>query len=142
MAPFTVLIGRSFRSFENDRAAIHADLIFGPRQFGGAGGKNQVLRVECIRDIDRRKLLGVELVQIQIDHDGALFPAKRIGNGCTLDCAERSSDEVVTQIEDFLLAKRFAGEAELEDRNTGGVVLQDIRGEHARAASGAGPFAW
>ena len=61
----------------------------------------------------------------------ALFAAERIGNRRALHGAERRADEVIADIEDFLLVQRLAGETELQDGDAGGVVLQDVGREHA-----------
>ena len=98
----------------------------------GARRQNQVLQIQRVRDIDRRKLLGVQLVEIQIHHDLPVLAAERIGNGRALHGAERRADEVVRQIEDFLLLQRLAAQPELQDRNAGRVVLQNLRREHPR----------
>ncbi len=46
--------------------------------------------------------------------------------------AKRGADKVVGDIEDLLLAQGFAGEAELEDGDAGGIEFEDVGGEHAR----------
>ena len=51
------------------------------------------------------------LCRVLSGKDGALFAAEWIRNGCTLDGAERRSDEIVGEIENFLLAQRLAGKA-------------------------------
>ena len=55
----TVLIGQLLSRSTVQEAAIHANLIFGFRNFGGARGQNQILQVEGVRYINGRKLFGV-----------------------------------------------------------------------------------
>ena len=128
------LDGQVVQFVEHQRAAVDPDLIFGLRQLGGARGQNQVLQVQGIRDVDRRKLFGVELVQIQVHHHRPRLSAKRIRNGRALHGAERRADEVVAQIEDFLLAQSLAGKAQLQDGNARRVVFQNVGRETCPAA--------
>ena len=65
---------------KRQRTAIDLDLILGAGQFRGARRKNQVLQIQGVRNIDRRELFGVQLVQIQIHHDSTRLAAERIGN--------------------------------------------------------------
>src|SRR5665213_2806046 len=111
---------------EQDRAAVYPDLILGLGELGGSGGQNQVLQVQGVGDVDGRELPRVEFVGIEVDHNATLFAAERIRYRSTLDGAERSTDEVIGNIEDFLLAEGLAGKAELQDGNAGGIVLQNV----------------
>src|SRR5579883_2587242 len=113
------------------RAAADLNLVFGAAELGGAGGENQVLQVEGVGDIDGGEPLGIELIEVEIHHDGPLLSAERVGDGGALHGAERRADEVVADVEDLLLAEGLAGESELEDRHARSVVLQDVRREHA-----------
>ncbi len=78
------LDGQIIQIVQDDGTAVDANLIFGAGEFRGAGGKNQVLQVQGVRDIERRKLLGIELIEVEVHHDGALFSAERIGNRSAL----------------------------------------------------------
>ena len=111
--------------------AVDPDLIFGFAEFGGAGRQDEILQSKGVRDVDGRKLFRVKLIEVEIHHDGALLAAERIGNRRALHGAERGADEVVADIEDFLLAQGLAGKAELQDGNAGGIVFQNVGREHA-----------
>src|SRR5207302_1610238 len=116
---------------EEDRAAVETNEVLGRGQLGGAGRENQILQVQRVGHIDGRELLGVELVLVEVDHDGTALSAERIRYGGSLHGAERCADEVVGQIEDLLLAQGLTGEAELQDGDAGGIVLEYVGGEHA-----------
>ncbi len=132
--------GQIVEIVEEQRAAVDLDLIFGPGELRGAGGQDEVLLVQGVGDVDGRKLFGVELVEIEIDHHVARFAAERVGDVGALHGAEGRADEVVAEIEDILLAEGLAGKAELQDGDAGGVELQDGPGKHAggHLAHGAG----
>ena len=95
---------------------------------GSSGGQDQVLQVDGVRDVDGRELLGVEFIEVKIDHHGSCLAAERVRDGGALNGSEGRSDKVVAEIEDFLFAESLAGEAELEDRHAGRVVLQNVGG--------------
>ena len=122
--------GQVVQFVEPQRAAVDPDLIFGFGHLRRARRQDQVLQSQGIRDIDRRKLLGVELIQVQVHHDRALLSAERIRNGGALHGAERSADEVIAQVEDLLLAQGLAGKAKLQDGNAGRVELQNVGRKH------------
>ena len=41
-------------------AAVHADVVFGRADFGGAAGQDQILRVDGVDDVLRREIFGLE----------------------------------------------------------------------------------
>src|SRR5207244_1551592 len=60
------LDGQIIQLVENQRTAVHPDLIFRAGQLGRPRRQNQILEVQRIRYIDGRKLFRVELLRIQV----------------------------------------------------------------------------
>ncbi len=114
------------------QAAVQADGIFGPRELRRARRHDQVLKVQGVRHVNRRQALGVQLVEVQVHHDLTVLAAERIRHRRALHGGERRADEVVPEVEDFLLGERLAAQPELENRHARRVVLQDLRRERAR----------
>ena len=98
-----------------------------PREFRRARRHDQVLEVQRVRDVNRRQPLRVQLVEVQIHHDLAVLAPERKRHRRALHGGERRADEVVPEIEDFLLLERLAAQPELENRHARRVVLQDLR---------------
>ena len=114
---------------KNRRAAVQPHRILGRRKFRSSSRKDEVLKIQGVRDIDRRKLFRVEFVEIQVDDDLAVFPAKRIRDIRALNDRERGADEILCQIEDFLFLKLFAAQPKLQDRHACRIVFQNLRRE-------------
>ena len=57
------------QSLDRERRSVHVHLIFVRADLGRAGGKNQVLRVDRVHHVERRKPLGLQRRRIQIDHN-------------------------------------------------------------------------
>src|SRR6266850_2374907 len=99
------------------RTAIHFDHVLKWAQFRRSRRQDQVLGIHGVDDVNRRKSLRLEGLGINIDADDALLPAVgkrrcRAGN-----CGELGADEIVAVIEELLLAKGVAGQANLNDRH-------------------------
>ena len=75
--------------------------------------------------------LGEKLFRIEVHHDRAELAAVRQRHGGALNGGQRVSDEVLPQVEQFLLAQSLAFQAQLQDGNAGGVVLDDAGREGA-----------
>ena len=103
-----------------------------PANFAVPAGHDQVLEVERIRYVNGRQPLRVQLVKVQVDHDLALLTSERKRHRRALHGGERRADEVVPEVEDFLLLERLAAQPELENRHAGRVVLEDLRREGPR----------
>jgi hypothetical protein len=71
------------------------------------------------------KALRLHRVKIEIDLDLTLLAAVGVGERRAFDGGEPGADEVGSEIVELLFGKPLAGEAELEHRNAGGVVLDD-----------------
>ena len=125
------LDGQIVQFVHRDRAAVHLDLILGLGHFGRARREDQVLQVQRVRNIERRKLFGVELIGVQVHHHRSVLAAKGVRNRGSLHGGQRRSDEVLSQVEDLLLAQSLAGKPKLQDGNAARVVLEHVGREHA-----------
>ncbi len=110
---------------QHARAAVELDLVIDVADLGVAGGQNQVLVGQRVGDVDRREPLGEELVGIQIHHHLPEFAAVRQRHGRALNGGQLGANEVLAQVEEFLLAQGLALQAELQDGNAGCVVLDN-----------------
>src|SRR5262249_19876598 len=75
---------------------------------------------------------GVQLVQVEIDHDLALLPTPGLRHPRPLDRAALLDDEVSGVVEDLLLGQRAAAYRDLEYRHAGGAGADEVRGRDAR----------
>ena len=59
------------------------------------------------------------------------FPPKGVRDRSALYNAQRRANEIISEIENFLLAQRFARRAKLQDGNAGGVELEHVGRMHS-----------
>src|SRR6202007_598676 len=97
------------------RAAVHLHVVLERPELRGAGGENQVLRVNRIYDINSRKPFGLKCGRIDIDADQALLAAVGERSGRTRYGRQLRADKIIAEIEKLLLAERIAGQADLDD---------------------------
>ncbi len=117
---------------DNLGTIVQANRIFGIAHLDGAGRQDQVLKIERVRDVDGRQLLGVKRVRVQIHYHLALLAAVRAGHRGALNGGQRGPDEVLRQVINLLLAQGLAFQPQLQDRHAGRVVLQDIGWKDSR----------
>jgi len=84
------------------------------------------------QNVLRRETFGLEEVGTEIDHDLALFSAVRKRNNGAGNSDELRAEEILAEVVELLLGEAFAGEAELQDRDAGGAVIDDQRRKRAR----------
>ena len=130
-APLTVRIGRLFNSSRMPGLLLTRTWYSVLASLAVPAGRIRFCRLMRVRDVDGRELLRVEFIEVKVDHDGSGFAAERVRDGGALNGAEGCSNEVIAEVEDLVFAESLAGEAELENRDAGRVVLQDVRREHA-----------
>ena len=106
MAPLTVLIGRSLNSETSEGLLLTRMGYSVPANFAVPAGTIRFWRLERVGDVDGRKLLGVQLLLVQVHHDLPALAAEGIRNGRALHDGEPGADEVVGQVERLLLIQR------------------------------------
>ncbi len=99
---------------------------------GRAGRQDLILRSDRRLDVLRGQALGLEGPGIQVDLDLADPPAIGIGDGRPRDGAEQGAHDVHRLVQHLLLRLGRARGRQLQDRNGGGVVVQDQRRGRAR----------
>ena len=92
------------------RRSVHLHVVFQRPDLDGAGGKNQVLRVDGINDVIRRKPIGLQFRQIQIHLDLANFAAVGIRRGCARHRGQIVAQKVLPKIEELLLGQSLAAQ--------------------------------
>ena len=108
-------------------AAVVIVLVFLGADLGGAAGEDEVLGVDGVGDVVGRNAIGGEFGGVEVDDDLALLSAVGVGHFNAGDGDEGLADKVEGGVEEFLLGDGFAADGELEDRDVGGVVLNDER---------------
>ena len=106
---------------------VGADDVLGRPHLRRAGRQDDVLRVERVRDVDRRQTLGVERVRVEVDHDLPRLAAAGQRHLRALHGGELRADEVQAVVVELLLAERRRLERQLQDRDVGGRVADDER---------------
>ncbi len=99
------------------RASIHFHVVFERAEFRGAGGKDKVLRIHGVHDVDRGKPFGLQRDGIDIDADNALLASIGEWRGSPWHSGKLRANEVVAGVEELLFAERIAGQANLNDRH-------------------------
>src|ERR1700759_225365 len=105
--------------------AVGLHLIFIGANLQCARGQNQVLVGYGSRDIARRQPLGLQLMQIEIHLHLALLASVRIGHSRAANGDELRPDEVEAVVVELLLGEALAGDAELQNGNARGAVIDD-----------------
>ncbi len=96
------------------RRAVHLHVVFQRAELDGSGGKNQILRIDGVDDVDRGKVVGLQLRQVQIHLDLPDLSAVRIRRGRALHRGQRVAQEVLAQIEELLLGQSSCCSARAE----------------------------
>jgi len=99
------------------RAAVHLHVVFKGAQLRGAGRQNQVLHVHGVYDINRGKSFGLKRCRVDVDADDSLLASIGERRGGARNGGQLRADKKVAEIEKLLLAERFAGQADLNDRH-------------------------
>ena len=117
---------------DGGQTAVQPDRILDAAEFRGAGGQDQVLEIQGIRDIDWRQPLRVQLIELQVHYDLTALAAERVRHGRSLHCGERRPDEIVAEVEQFLLLEGLTAQPELQNRHAGRIVFEDLRRKSSR----------
>ena len=80
---------------------------------------------------------GLQLVEIEVDHHLALLAAVGVRDGRSGNGDELGAQKVDGDVVQLGLAQALAGEAELQNGNGGGVVVEDQRRQGAWGHVGA-----
>src|SRR5260370_41849265 len=80
--------------------------------------QDQVLRIDCAYDIHWRKPLGLKGSGVDVHGNDTLFSAVGKGKSCALHRGELCANEIVSEIEELLLAQAVAGQSDLNDGNS------------------------
>ena len=94
-------------------AAVELNQVFASSYLRGPGGKDQVLKAECIRYVCRREPLSVKRVGIDIDHHAPHLASVGQRHGDALHGRKARADEVVPIVEQFLLGESTAAQPQL-----------------------------
>ena len=78
--PVGFLDGEVAQAIEGGGRAVEAHIVLEGANLGGASGFNDVLVAESGEDLLRRKPFGLELLRIEVDHDGPLATTIDAGN--------------------------------------------------------------
>ena len=92
-----------------DRRTIHVDFVLVVANLRGARRQNQILKVDGVHHVVRRKTLGLQGVGIQIDLNLALFAAVGVRNRRSGNADQPGADEVQANVAELLLGKALAG---------------------------------
>ena len=98
------------------RAAVHFHRVLQGPHFRRARGENQVLRVDRIHDVIRRKTLGLQCLRVDIHGNEPLFAAVREGQRRALHGRQLRANEIIPVVEQGLFAQGVAGQSDLDDR--------------------------
>ena len=101
----------------------HDILLFA--DLGGARGQGEVLGVDRVHHVDRRQALGDQLGGIDVDHDLAVFAARRRRQSDAGDRRELLAHAVDAVVVELLLVQRVGAKADLQHRHARGVELHD-----------------
>ena len=126
-APLTALTGILLSSFTIEGAELVSMAYSYVPHLHGARGDDQILRVDRVDDITGGDTAGLHRGQIEIHLDLALLSAVGIGDGCAFYSGQARAQKIGSDIAELLFGEALAGEAELQDRYAGGVVLNDER---------------
>ena len=113
------------------RAAVHRDVVFELADLGGAGRQHQVLGVDGIDHVERRQALRLQLARVDVDHHRTELAAVGVRHDRALHRGKLGAHEAVGQVEDLVLAERFARQRQLQDRDSRRVIGQDQRRHRA-----------
>ncbi len=99
------------------RSPIHVHLVFVRANLGGPGGKNQVLNINGIHDVERRQAFRLQSGRIQVNLDLALLAAVRIRNGNSINRDEANTQKIQANVAQLLFAQALAGKGKLQNRD-------------------------
>ena len=134
--PVDRLDGKVVELIDHGRRGVGLHGVLEPVNLHGSGRSNEVLRIDGIHHIDGGKPFGLESVEVKVDLDLALLAAVGKGRLRSFNGGQLSSNVVRSQIVQPLLIHALPGKAQLQNRNAGGVVLDDEgrRGARRQAA--------
>ncbi len=99
------------------RASVHLHVVFERAKLRCAGGKDEVLRIHGVDDVDGGKTFCLESGGINIDADDALLAPVREGRGGARHGGQLRADKVISGVEKLLFAERVASQANLDNRH-------------------------
>ena len=103
-------------------AAIQFDVVLAVSDLGRALWDDQVLTIDCVRDVGARKSPLQQPLRIKIDTDQPVFPAVGSRKFGTFYVRQPDAQEVDRQIKDLLLGERLAAHANLQNGHVGSAV--------------------
>ena len=113
------------------RSSVHLDAVLELAHLDGAGGQNNVLRVDGVDDVVGLEAKGLELGQVEIDLNLRNLAAVGIGGSRAGNRGQIVAKEVLAEIEELLLSECFAAEPELNNGSSGCAIRNDERGSSA-----------
>ena len=118
-------MGKSFNPAIVLGRAVGLNLVFIGADLQCARGQNQVLVGDGRRDIARRQPFGLQLMQVEIHLHLTLLAAVRIGHSRAANGDELRPDEVEAEVVELLFGEALARDAELQNRNARGTIVDD-----------------
>src|SRR5271154_280906 len=100
--------------------------------FCGAGGKRQILSIDRIHYVKRGQPLGEQLRRIEINHDLAIFSARRRRKRDPRYRGQLLADSIDAVVIELLLAERIGTQAYLKHRDARRIELHHRRGLDSR----------
>ena len=125
-------MGRSFSRCHHGGRGVGLHLVLEAVDLDGAGRRDHVLRVHRVHHVGRREPARLQGGQIDVHLDLALPSAVGVGRLRAFHRRQLRADRVLPQVVQLLLVQSLAGEAELQHRHAGRVVLDDERGKGSR----------
>ena len=122
----TARIGRSFSADTAGAAVTRTRYSVSPTRAVPAG-RIRFCSVQALRNINGRKVLGVQRIGIQIHHDLAHLAAPGQRNRSPLHRSQTRADEVQARDRRDPAQSSPARQTELQNRHAGSVVLQNVR---------------
>ena len=96
---------------------VGPDGILRAAEFCRARRQRQVLRVDGVDDVERRKSLGEQLRGVQIDHDLAIFSAGRRRQRDAGNWRQLLADPIDAVVVELLFVERVGTQADLQHRH-------------------------
>ena len=109
------------------RKSVDIDRILERAKLGRAAGEDERLIVDRGCDIALRQIFFLKFSGIDVDRDESRFAAERIRNRDARNTDQADADLIERDVESLLFGKSVAADAVLQNRDSGGIVLDDER---------------
>ena len=100
--------GQIVQLVDDRRRGIGLDRVLEFTDLHGAGGDDEILRVDGIDYVGGRQALGLQGMRIEVHLDLALLAAVGVWDGCALDGGELGADDVGAHVVELLFGEPLA----------------------------------